>query len=387
MAQKSRVGKIMELKKVYISHTGCVTPLGFNTQSNIDAVKQGKTGVTLQESHLMGTPFYAGVIDDAKLDAAFIPIADGSNYTRLEKMMLLALHPVIKNSGVAISNKTVLLVSTTKGNITALANNDTEKAGLYELADTIAAFFGFQTQPVVVSNACVSGIMAVSVAKRLLQSGMYDNAFIVGGDEVSEFVLSGFNSFQAMSNAPCKPYSANRTGVNIGEAAAAALVTVNKTYAKAQILGDGSVNDANHISGPSRTGEGLVRSIQSALNEAVVTADKIDYISAHGTATPYNDEMEAIALNRLGLEQVPINSYKGYYGHTLGASGLLETVIGLESMRMGVLFKSLGYDEPGVSQPINVIAETTEKPMRYFLKTASGFGGCNTAVVFEKIGE
>ncbi|HEU4791481.1 MAG TPA: beta-ketoacyl synthase, partial [Flavobacterium sp.] len=149
--------------------------------------------------------------------------------------------------------------------------------------------------------------------------------------------------------------------------------------------GDGSINDANHISGPSRTGEGLFRSIQSALAEAKINSNQIDYISAHGTATPFNDEMEAIALNRLGLENIPLNSLKGFYGHTLGASGLLETVIGIQSALENKLFVSLGFDTIGVSQPINVIEKNEDKNIHFFLKTASGFGGCNTAVVFEKV--
>lgn len=376
----------MERKNVYISHTNCVTPLGMDTAANVAAVAEGRTGIKqYADTALMEQPFYAGRIEDRILNVAFTAIGNPAEYSRLEKMMLLALYPVVKKSGVQLNDKAVLLLSTTKGNITALQQESTAgQAWLHELAQTVALFFGFATQPVIVSNACVSGILAVSVAKRLLQSGLYDNAFIVSGDEVSEFVLSGFNSFQAMSDSPCKPYSANRTGVNLGEAAAAALVTIDNKNAKAKITGDGSVNDANHISGPSRTGEGLVRSIESALLESGITADKIDYISAHGTATPFNDEMEAIAFNRLGLQEVPVNSLKGYYGHTLGASGLLEMVIGLESMQQGVVFTSLGYDEPGVSQPINVISENQNKKIHYFLKTASGFGGCNTAVVFEK---
>lgn len=374
-------------KTVYIAQTNCITPLGFDVEANIAAISAGKTGIShVNDNSLMPQPFYGAVINDEMLNKAFAEISANQNYTRLEKMMLLALHPIIKSSGIVPDEKTALLLSTTKGNVTSLKDEAGDKPWLDNLAKTIADFFEFVTEPIVVSNACVSGIMAVSVAKRLLQSGMYDHAFVVGGDEVSEFVLSGFNSFQAMSDAPCKPYSANRTGVNLGEAAAAALVTINDNKAIAKITGDGSVNDANHISGPSRTGEGLVRSILSALQEADITNDKVDYISAHGTATPFNDEMEAIALNRLGLQDVPVNSYKGYYGHTLGASGLLEMVIGLESMRRGELYVSAGYDEPGVSQPINVITENKKKDIAVFLKTASGFGGCNTAVLFEKTG-
>lgn len=374
-------------KNFYIAQTNCITPLGFDVDTNIAAISSGKTGISrVNDDKLMPQSFYGAVIDDKALDKAFVKISSGQNYTRLEKMMLLALHPVLKSSGIVPDEKTALLVSTTKGNVTSLNDDKGDKPWLDNLAKTISDFFGFITEPIVVSNACVSGIMAVSVAKRFLQAGMYDHAFVVGGDEVSEFVLSGFNSFQAMSDEPCKPYSANRTGVNLGEAAAAALVTINDNNAIAKITGDGSINDANHISGPSRTGEGLVRSIKGALNEANILADKIDYISAHGTATPFNDEMEAVAFNRLGLQDVPVNSFKGYYGHTLGASGLLEMVIGLESMRRGEVYTSAGYDEPGVSQPINVITENKKKDIAVFLKTASGFGGCNTAVLFENTG-
>lgn len=377
----------MALRNVYIAQTNCVTPLGFNVEDNVQAVANGVSGISLQNSSLMQSPFHAGVIDDNKLDAAFEAIANSRDYTRLEKMVLLALNPVVQQSGVALNKRAAFILSTTKGNITALDGDNTPPAQAYlqGLAKTIAGFFGFEAQPIVVSNACVSGILAISVAKRLIQAEIYDHAFVIGADEVSKFVLAGFNSFQAMSDVPCRPYSANRKGVTLGEAAAAALVTINREEAKAGIIGDGSINDANHISGPSRTGEGLVRSIESALKEASITSDKIDYISAHGTATPFNDEMEAIAFNRAGLNEVPVNSFKGYYGHTLGASGLLETVIGLESMRHNKLFTSLGYDEPGVSQPINVISRNEEKEVNYFLKTASGFGGCNTAVLFEKV--
>ncbi len=378
----------MGTSNIYINTTNCITPIGFGVENNVENILAGISGIQLHEKQrLLEAPFHAAIIDDAKIETAFAAISDAANFTRLEKMMILALYPLIKGAGAVLNDRSVLIVSTTKGNITSITNNDIlpDTAYLGQLAQNIADFYGFTTQPVVISNACVSGIMAVSVAERLLRSGMYDNAFVVSGDEVSEFVLSGFNSFQAMSNAPCKPYSANRTGITLGEAAAAVLVSKDPTGAKARIAGSASINDANHISGPSRTGEGLVRSITKAMADAKVEANMIDYISAHGTATIFNDEMESIAFNRVGLSEVPVNSLKGYYGHTLGASGLLETVIGIASMQQNKLFVSLGYDGPGVSQPINVISRNEDRKIHYFLKTASGFGGCNTAVVFEKV--
>lgn len=376
-------------RAVYITQTNCITPLGFNVPSNIKAILNGESGILLHEDlSLMPIPFYASIINDDELNSAFTKISSKTNYSRLEKMMLLALEPIIKNSKIDLDSKTAFILSTTKGNVTALKNDSPENfqnAYLYTLAQTIADYFGFTTQPIVISNACVSGILAISVAKRLLQSELYDNIFIVAGDEVSEFVLSGFNAFQAMSNSPCRPYSLNRTGVSLGEAAAAVLISANQATAKIKVAGDSSINDANHISGPSRTGEGLYRSIQNALNEAQIKPENIDYISAHGTATSFNDEMEAIAFNRLEMGAVPVNSLKGFYGHTLGASGLLETVIAIESVLQNKLFVSLGFDELGVSQSINIIQKNEDKNIETFLKTASGFGGCNTAVVFEKV--
>lgn len=372
-------------KEVYISHTNCITPLGFGAGENVRNILDGKTGICKHENSWMPGPYFAAIVNEARLDEAFAKIASGGTFTKLEKMMLLALHPVVNASGSELGERTAFLLSTTKGNITALESNDIEKAQLHRLAQTIADFFGFKSQPVVVSNACVSGVLAVSVAKRMVRSGMCEEAFIVAGDLVSEFVLSGFNSFQAMSDAPCRPYSKNRAGVTLGEAAAAVLVTSNKKDARVKILGDSSMNDANHISGPSRTGEGLFLSVEQAMAEAGIPAGKLDYISAHGTATPFNDEMEAIAFNRHNLQNVPLNSLKGYYGHTLGASGLLETVIGIEAMSQNKLLASAGFDELGVSHPIWVIKKNQDREMRYFLKTASGFGGCNTAVVFEKV--
>ncbi|WP_017496904.1 beta-ketoacyl synthase [Flavobacterium sp. WG21] len=377
------------LKEIYITQTNCITPLGFDVESNVEAILRGDSGIQLHNDiSLMPIPFYGSVINNEKLNRTFAKISTETQYSRLEKMMILALEPIIKNSKVELNSKTAFILSTTKGNVTALKNNSADSftnAHLDVLAKNVATFFGFQTQPIVVSNACVSGILAISVAKRMIQSGLYDHAFVVAGDEVSEFVLSGFNAFQAMSDLPCKPYSKNRTGVSLGEATAAVLVTAETANAKIKVIGDSSINDANHISGPSRTGEGLFRSIQNALKEAQIEVNKIDYISAHGTATPFNDEMEAIALNRLSLQNVPVNSLKGFYGHTLGASGLLETVIAIESANQNILFESKGFDEMGVTEPINVIETNKEHNIEYFLKTASGFGGCNTAVIFEKV--
>lgn len=370
---------------VYISETNCITPLGFDVQSNIDAVLNGKSGISVSDKYPMFPNVLLGEISDEEINRRFSAISSDTDFTRLEKLLILVLYPIVK--GKKITDKSVLVLSTTKGNITLLENqkSDVSEANLGKLAQKTAHFFGFTTEPVVVSNACVSGVLALSVAKRMLQFSDYKEVFVVAGDEISEFVISGFNSFQAMSDELCRPYDKDRKGINLGEAVASAYLSKEEKPRSVKILGEGSVNDANHISGPSRTGEGLFRSMQSAFKEAGILPEQVGFISAHGTATLYNDEMEAIAFNRMNMSEIPIFSLKANYGHTLGASGLLETVISIEALHQNKILPSLGFKESGVSKPITVFTEFQNKEINYFLKTASGFGGCNTAVLFKKV--
>ncbi len=374
-------------KEIYITDYNCITPLGFDVSSNWHALLEGKSGVTLHKIIENQESFYASMIDSEKLNEEFQNNFDNQNFTRLEKMFLLSLKPLVEKH--QISDETAFILSTTKGNISLLKNQETlpEGAFLSNLAQKIADFFGFKTKPIVVSNACVSGVMAIAVAKNMIQAGKYKDAFVISGDEISEFVISGFNSFQAIGTEICKPYDKNRDGINIGEATAAVYITSelnqNEKFSF-KILGDSAINDANHISGPSRTGEGLFSSIKNAMTEAKISSEKIDFISAHGTATIYNDEMEAIAFNRIELQNVPLNSLKAYYGHCLGASGLLESIISMESALNNILIPSKNFEETGTSQSLNIIKENQPAEIKYILKTASGFGGCNAAIVLEK---
>jgi len=385
-------------KEIYITDYNCVTPLGFDVSSNWNALLEGKSGVALHKIIENQEPFYASMIDSEQLDEEFDRFFDSAqndnqDFTRLEKMFLLSLKPLVERH--TITDKTAFILSTTKGNISLLKNQNTLPEGVFlsRLAQKIADYFGFKTKPIVVSNACVSGVMAIAVAKNMIQAGKYKDAFVIAGDEISEFVISGFNSFQAIGTEICKPYDKNRDGINIGEATAAVYITgchsddgriPQNEKISFKVLGDSAINDANHISGPSRTGDGLFASINNAMTEAQVPVEKIDFISAHGTATLYNDEMEAIAFNRMELQNVPLNSMKGYYGHCLGASGLLESIISMESALKNTLIPSKNFEETGTSQPLNITKENQPAEIKYILKTASGFGGCNAAIVLEK---
>lgn len=360
---------------VYIHDFNCVTPLGINLDTNWESLLAGEGAIEAQDVSFLRNVFLSK-ISDRLLDPC-----DATADTRLERLLYQAAFPVLEKH--LPTGRTGFILATTKGNISSLRTGNADQASLTSMAQKLASKMGFVTQPTIVSHACVSGVLALSVAKRLIQMGVYDDVIVLAGDEVTEFVVSGFHAFQAMSPFPCRPFDKNRAGVSLGEAAAC--VYVSNSPGLFKIIGESAINDANHISGPSRTGEGLYQSIQGALLEAELSAADINFISAHGTATAYNDEMEAIAFNRAGLSQAPLNSLKGFYGHTLGASGLLETVIGLKSMQESLLIPTLGFEEMGVSQPLHILTEIQEKPISYFLKTASGFGGSNAALIIEKV--
>lgn len=379
------------MKKVYLGAYNCVSPIGNNLTETWNALVKGKSGAKQETINSMYPDICAALVVEDNLNGYFNKLLQEENlstsirFTKLEKLMIAALIPVIRT--VAITTETAFIVSTTKGNIAYCKpeEKDSTAASLPALAQKIADFFGFKRPPIVISNACVSGLQAISTAKRLIQMNYCTDAVIVAGDLVSEFVLSGFKSFQALSDRACTPYDDVRQGLNLGEAAAAIHVTGQQLADHAFfIAGEASINDANHISGPSRTGEGLKQSIASALAEAALEPNSIDFICAHGTATIYNDEMEAIAIHRSGMADKPIHSLKGYFGHTLGAAGLLESIISLECLRRNVLLPSLGYQKQGTSLPLAVITTLSERPLKRCLKTASGFAGTNTAVLFEK---
>ncbi len=279
-------------------------------------------------------------------------------------------------------SRTRVLLSTTKGNLSAGFAN-----AIVQPMQWLYEKYKLQHAPLAVSNACASGVIAINTAADYISLNICDHVVVLGIDVVWDFVLYGFQSLYAVSAEPCKPYDKNRKGISLGEACAAVVLSNNASIFKQApllYLGGSSSNDANHISGPSRTGEGLCRSVNKTLQYAGVTANEIDYISAHGTATLFNDEMEAIAFNRLRMEAIPLNSFKGYYGHTLGAAGVLETALGMHCLRENMLIKNLGYHEQGTTVPLNIITAHEDKQIDLLLKTASGFGGCNASLLIKK---
>ena len=355
---------------VYITADTIISSLGFSTGENIQHIREYRSGIRqINNKDIFHLPFMGGQIDNTCLKE--------KAETRLEQLFILSIQDVIRQSGIDISSpECMIILSTTKGNI---------NAPLPEMGKRIAAHWGLSSSPIIISNACISGVSALIVASRLIREGRYKHIVVAGGDELTRFVVTGFESFKSVSPEVCRPYDKARNGLSLGEACGAVLVTSDSRFVHdgQPIVIEGGVisNDANHISGPSRTGDSLSFAISGAMEENKLAAEGISFVNAHGTATVYNDEMESKALRLAGLDDKPLNSLKPYWGHTLGASGLIECIACMEELRNGELFGTLGFKESDTTWPLQVCATHQSMEMKRCLKTASGFGGCNAAIV------
>lgn len=362
-----------------------VSPLAMGTHDNYLAVNAGRTCLRQYDGSRLGVkePFVASLVDDATLERECRLDGIGDGYTRFERMALLAACRALKGfSFDPTTDRTVFILSTTKGNIDSLGS-DSQRALLTETARRIAEFFGNQTCPVAVSNACVSGMSAQLLAASLLETRLYDYAVVIGADEVTRFTVSGFQSLKATSMEPCRPFDEDRTGLNFGEAAACVVYGYTAAPTGRWALVDGATrNDAYHLSSPSRQAVGAYEALRSLATRNDL-AD-IAFVNVHGTATLFNDEMEATALTRMGWNDKPIFALKGIYGHTMGAAGVLETLIAMEAADDHTVPATQGFATLGVSRAVNISANNRDCGGKRFVKMMSGFGGVNVAALFSR---
>lgn len=371
-----------------------ISPLGFTTERNYQAVKAGESSIQLHERHWgIPEPFMASLFKDGEIDNEFDKLRPACKYTDFEKAIILSIDKALQQAAINPSSDRVqFILSTTKGNIYLLDDKKEgfpkERALLGVSAQYITDFFHNPNRPIAVSNACISGVCAQITAMRCLQSNRCDTAIVVGCDIQSRFIVSGFQSFKALSPDQCKPFDVKRRGLNLGEAAATIIYgRKNRTDVDNNewLVCRGAIrNDANHISGPSKTGEGSFRALRTIIQEKDIP--KIAFINSHGTSTLYNDEMESIAISRAGLQSIPVNSLKGYYGHTMGAAGILESILSMQAVNDKNILATRGYETCGVSHPLILSNQNRPTDKQAFIKLLSGFGGCNAALLFKRGG-
>lgn len=392
----------------YVLADNIISPLGNTSEENYQQVKAGKSGIRTYEPGSHGIPegFTASLLPDeeqsviVKDDGQGLP-SKGTKLTfkhgDFEQLAIasakLAMEQAsIKQASVPSSaaqtsetldwsgDRAVFILSSTKGAI--------ESSGdLSSSAQRIAQHLGITTTPIVVCNACISGLSALILGSRLIEEGKYDYAVVCGVDCPDRFIISGFQSLKALSTIPCRPFDIERFGLNLGEAAATMVLgkeaRLSPKEDRTWQIGNGFVkNDAFHISAPSKTAEGLYAALSETQRKTYL--HDLAFINAHGTATLFNDQMESIAIERAGLSSIPTNALKGYFGHTLGAAGILETIISMKAIDDHTILGTRGFEELGVSGKVNVSAVSLPTDKHAFIKMLSGFGGCNATLLASK---
>lgn len=373
----------------YVLADNIISPLGNTSEENYQQVKAGKSGIRTYEPGSHGIPegFTASLLPDeeqsviVKDDGQGLP-SKGTKLTfkhgDFEQLAIASAKLAMEQA--SINDRAVFILSSTKGAI--------ESSGdLSSSAQRIAQRLGITTTPIVVCNACISGLSALILGSRLIEEGKYDYAVVCGVDCPDRFIISGFQSLKALSTIPCRPFDIERFGLNLGEAAATMVLGKEARLSPKEDstwqIGNGFVkNDAFHISAPSKTAEGLYAALSETLRKTYL--HDLAFINAHGTATLFNDQMESIAIERAGLSSLPTNALKGYFGHTLGAAGILETIISMKAIDDHTILGTRGFEELGVSGKVNVSAVSLPTDKHAFIKMLSGFGGCNATLLASK---
>lgn len=358
------------------------SPLGNTTSENLDAVMAGRTAIR----HHTDCRDIPGTFTASLFPNSCLSTMRNNGESLTEALAVASAKKAIATSGIDVTKgDTLLILSTTKGNVSWFGDgvHDTESILPSSSALVIARALGMTTTPIVVDNACISGLSAIITACRLLRLGICDHAVVCGVEIQSKFIVSGFQSLKAMSGDLCRPFDIERNGLNLGEAAATIVLSRQSETTPGWLVTSGCVrNDAFHISTPSKTGQGAYEALRGCLHE--LDNNDIAFINAHGTATLFNDQMEAVAIARAGLTGIPVNGYKGYFGHTMGACGLLETALSMEALDAGIILPTKGFEELGVSEKLDMVSEKRKTEKTCFVKMLSGFGGCNAAITVSK---
>ncbi|MCM2363624.1 beta-ketoacyl-[acyl-carrier-protein] synthase family protein [Pseudomonas sp. SR18] len=257
---------------------------------------------------------------------------------------------------------------------------DYQQQELSAPANFLADWLQLSGPAYVISTACTSSARALMSAQRLLDLGMCDAVICGGVDSLCKLTLNGFSALEAVSNERCNPFSANRNGINIGEAAV--LFVMSKAPAPIALLGSGASCDAHHISAPEPTGKGALQAMRKALASAKLAPEQIGYLNLHGTATQHNDAMESLAVASLFPDGVACSSTKPMSGHTLGAAGALEAAFCWLSLTHGRVPPHVWDGQADPTLPALQWArsgETLEKPC--LMSNSFAFGGNNVSLI------
>jgi len=395
-------------ERIVITGMGIISAIGNTVEENYNALLSGQSGVgelTLFESIHRETIKVGQVKKTTEQLIAELELSSDNNYTRTALLGAYAAKEAIANAGIRDINdrKTGLISSTSVGGMdytekyffeyetTEASRKYIDAQGAGDSTDKIADYIGLKGFVTTISTACSSAANAVMMGARLLKAGKLDRVIVGGTDALSKFTVNGFNTLMILTEGYNTPFDQNRKGLNLGEAAAY-LVLEREDIAIADgrtilgvVSGYANANDAYHQTASSENGEGAYLAMQKALKMANMSSNEVDYVNAHGTATPNNDLSEGRAMQRIFTDQMPLfSSTKPYTGHTLAAAGAIEVVYSLLAIQHGVVFPNKNFVTPMEELSIRPQTTLVHKEINTVLSNSFGFGGNCSTVIFSK---
>ncbi len=382
--------------------TACTatSALGRGLKAHARALWEQRSGLRPNDFTCEPLPCWIGRVDG--IEATTLPTALASLDSRNHRLAWLGLSEdgfadaaaaAIERHG---ADRVALVVGTSTASIgateAAYANledgrfpaalDDPRLHAPHSLGLFLEAVLGSRGPCLTVSTACSSSAKIFAVGERLLRCGVADAVILGGVDSLCGSVLYGFASLELLSPEPCRPFAAERRGLSLGEAAGFALLERDGPSAAPRLLGYGESSDAYHMSSPHPEGLGARRAIEDALARAGLTADAVDYVNLHGTATAKNDAVEARVISALFGSSTRASSTKAWTGHCLGAAGILEAALSLIAIREGLVPGGLDVDAPDPACTPSFAFANESRALRVVLSNSFGFGGNNCTLIF-----
>lgn len=395
-------------KGVAVTGMGIISSIGNTVEENFQSLIDKKPGISrIQKIETIHKEVIKvgeiGISNDELVQ--ILNLSPENNYSRTAMLAEIAAKEAVKNAGILDMQKyrTGLISATSVGGMDMTEKfyysyHEEEKDRKYidahslgDAASKVAKSLRITDYVTTISTACSSGTNAIMLGARMIKSGKLDRVIVGGSDCLSKFTINGFKTLMILSETDCKPFDENRTGLNLGEAAAFLVLESDEVIKKenkkvlAYVTGYANTNDAFHQTASSDNGEGATLAMQKALKVAGLSAKDIDYINAHGTATPNNDSSESKAIIRVFKDKTPsFSSTKGFTGHTLAAAGAIEAVYSILALQHGIVLPNLNFKTP--IEGTNLIPETevVHKNIEHVLSNSFGFGGNCSTLIFSK---
>lgn len=393
--------------RVFVTGYGMISAIGLNKADHWSALQNQHSG--LGKAQYINSK-YVEQMPLGEVKQSNDQLRAGINFdlpesvTRTELLAFIAFQEAVQQSGISsdeiASFDTSLISASTVGGMCMTdelyddANFLKEKSpfvssyGPAVHTMRLAEFYNIKGYTDTINTACSSSANAVMIGMKLIQSGKANRVIVGGADSLAKFTINGFNSLQILSNGICRPFDLDRKGLNLGEGAAFLVLeseeVVGGKNKLAEVVGYGNSNDAYHPSALSDDAVGVVQAMNDAIDVAQIKPSDIQYVNAHGTATPNNDQVEYTGLEKVFKTIPAYQSTKSYTGHTLGAAGALESTIGILCMNHEEVCASINYETPLTENQIAPILQNSKISIDYFMTNSFGFAGNCTSLIFSR---